>query len=83
MGCLSSNENSIPPRIHNLARLVKLTYLDSEIPTDLLDILHELNPLNIATRYPDQEFELMEDCDYSSELLDNTRRLFEWIKTKL
>ncbi|MCK4259286.1 MAG: HEPN domain-containing protein [Halanaerobiales bacterium] len=55
------------------------------MPIDLLNILHELNPLNIATRYPDQEFELMEDFDYdySAELLNKTRRLFKWIKTNL
>src|SRR5690554_7005701 len=48
----------MPPRIHNLARLVKLTKLDNEISEELLNIIHELNPLNIAIRYPDQELEV-------------------------
>src|SRR5690554_21071 len=75
----------MPPRIHNLARLVKLTKMDNEISEELLNIIHELNPLNIATRYPDQELEVLKDLDYnySSELLDKTRRLFIWLETKL
>lgn len=77
--------NKVPPRVHNLARLLKLTELHNEIPKDLLEILHELNPLNIATRYPDQELEIVKDLDYeySSKLLEDTRRLFKWLKTKL
>ncbi|AZO94882.1 HEPN domain-containing protein [Iocasia frigidifontis] len=75
----------MPPRIHNLARLVKLTKLDNEISEELLNIIHELNPLNIATRYPDQELEVLKNLDYkySSELLGKTRRLFKWLETKL
>lgn len=75
----------VPPRIHNLARLLKLIELDEEISEELLNIIHELNPLNIATRYPDQELDVMKDLDhkYSSELLDKTRRLFKWLETKL
>lgn len=74
-----------PPRIHNLARLLKLTGLDDGISDDYLNIIHELNPLNIATRYPDQELEILKDLDYeyTSELLDKTRRLFNWLLTKL
>lgn len=84
-GVFVSRTNTMPPRIHNLARLIQLSNLESEIPSDMLDIVNELNPLNIATRYPDQELELLNDFDfeYSTELLEKTRRLFEWIKTKL
>lgn len=84
-GVFVSRTNTVPPRIHNLARLIQLSNLESEIPSDMLDIVNELNPLNIATRYPDQELELLNDFgyEYSTELLEKTRRLFEWIKTKL
>ena len=77
--------NKVPPKIHNLARLVTLVELDSDIPVDMIDIINELNPLNIATRYPDQELELLKEIDYdhSSDLLKKTRRLFKWIETKL
>lgn len=81
----SSKIKEVPPRIHNLARLLKLINIDNEIPDDLLEIIHELNPLNIATRYPDQELDILKDMDfkYSSNLLNNTRRLFKWLITKL
>ncbi|SDC42309.1 MULTISPECIES: HEPN domain-containing protein [unclassified Candidatus Frackibacter] len=84
-GIYTDKFNKVPPKIHNLARLLKLTNLDEDIPKDLLDILNELNPLNIITRYPDQELEIMKelDYDYCSTLLKNTRRLFKWLKIKL
>ncbi len=77
--------NEAPPRIHNLARLLEIIELDKNIPEDLLDFLLTLNPLNIATRYPDYKFELINeiDHDYAAELISETRRLFEWLKAKL
>ncbi len=83
-GIYSDKFNQLPPRIHNLARLLKLVELGNDIPKDLLEILNELNPLNIAAIYPDQQLEIIKelDFDYSSKLLENTRRLFKWLKTK-
>jgi len=74
----------MPPRIHNLARLIKLTELQEEISLEYLELIQELNPLNIASRYPDQELEILVDLnfDYSKKLLERTGRLFQWLKTK-
>ena len=74
----------MPPRIHNLARLIKLTELQEEISFEHLELIHELNPLNIASRYPDQELEILGDLsfDYSKKLLERTRGLFQWLKIK-
>ena len=82
-GIYSNKFNSVPPRIHNLARL--LVDLDKEIPVDLLDFLNDLNPLNIATRYPDEGLDLIIDIDldFATALLNNGRRLFSWLKSKL
>ena len=84
-GIHSDKLNQLPPRIHNLARLLKLVELGNDIPKDLLEILNELNPLNVAARYPDQQLDIIKelDFDYSSKLLENTRRLFKWLETKL
>ena len=84
-GIYSDKFNQLPPRIHNLARLLKLVEIENDLPKDLLEILNELNPLNIAARYPDQQLDIIKelDFDYSSKLLENTRRLFKWLKTKL
>lgn len=84
-GIYSDKFNKFPPRMHILARLLKLVEIGNDIPKDLLEILNELNPLNIVARYPDQQIDIIKelDFDYSSKLLENTRRLFEWLKTKL
>ncbi len=81
----SKKYNEVPPRIHNLARLLKLNNLGDEIPADLLEVLHQLNPLNIASRYPDEELDILKELthEYTSEILDNTRRLFQWLTTKI
>jgi HEPN domain-containing protein len=83
--CIYSDKfNQLPPRIHNLARLLKLVKLENDIPENLLEILNELNPLNIATRYPDQQLDIIKELDFyhSSKLFENTRRLFKWLETK-
>jgi len=66
--------NEMPPRIHNLARLIKLTELQEEISLEHLELIQELNPLNIVSRYPDQELEILGDLnfDYSKSLLERT-----------
>ncbi len=84
-GIYSNKFNSIPPRIHNLAKLLKYADLDREIPVELVEFLNTLSPLNIAARYPDADLDLMEDidCEYATSLLKNCRRLFEWLENKL
>lgn len=81
----AEEHNAVPPRIHNLARLLKLTDLSKEIPADLLEVIHQLSPLNIASRYPDEDLDIMKDLTqgYTSEILENTRRLFKWLTTKI
>jgi HEPN domain-containing protein len=75
----------VPPRTHNLARLLEIVGLDQSIPPDHLEIILTLNPLNIATRYPDYKLDLLNEIDhaYSAKLLSETRRLLKWIKAKL
>lgn len=81
----SKKSNEVPPRIHNLARLLNLVDLGDEIPSDLLEVIHQLNPLNITSRYPDEELDILHDLtpEYTEEVLGNTRRLFQWLTAKL
>jgi len=84
-GIYSKKFNKIPPKIHNIARILKLVELDDDIPNDFIELINELNPLNIVTRYPDQELDIIKNLDfkYSSKLLERTRRLFQWFEQKL
>ncbi len=84
-GIYVARKNETPPRIHNLARLLEIVGLDSNIPQDLLDFMLALNPLNLATRYPDYKLELLKEIDnvYSEKLIFDTGRLLTWLKTKL
>lgn len=84
-GIYVANIKETPPRIHNLASLLEIVGLDQCIPSDLLDFILGLNPLNIATRYPDYKLELIKEIDqaYSAKLVSETRRLLEWLKTKI
>ena len=84
-GIYTNKFNSVPPRTHNLARLLKLAGLEDEVSPDLLEYLNLLNPLNIATRYPDQELDIIKEIDlnYATTLLNNCRRLFKCLKNKL
>src|SRR6056297_838092 len=63
-GIYSKKFNEISPKIHNLARLLKMIKLENEIPNNYVELINELNPLNIATRYPDQELDIINNLDY-------------------
>lgn len=81
----AQNNNEVPPKIHNLARLLKLVELEDDIPHDLFNVIHELNPLNVASRYPDEDLAILKELtpEYTREILNNTKELFEWLLTKM
>ena len=74
-----------PPYTHSLSYLAKKSELLSDIPENYLDFLDELEPLNIEARYPSHKEKLFkalnnDKCEY---LLNNTKSLQSWIKSKL
>jgi HEPN domain-containing protein len=83
-GIYVRQNNEVPPRIHNLGRLLKLVGLSDDIPEQFMNHILILNPLNISARYPDYKLELLKeiDQDYGKMLVTETGRLFEWLKTK-
>lgn len=75
----------LPPKTHNLLYLVSKTELKSLLSESQLDFIDELDPLNIASRYPENNFEFAQrlnhrDCEI---LYVKTGELLEWIKQKL
>ena len=74
-----------PPFTHNLTTLSEGTELDKEMSDDQLDIIATLMPMNIQARYPEYKDQLAkmltkENC---RNIIDETKKLQEWIKNKL
>ena len=63
----------IPPKIHNLLKLLKETNI--ELSKEDKEYLVKINEFNLEVRYPDQRFEFYKICDY-----DFTKKYFDKIK---
>ena len=80
-----STQPNDPPFTHNLTTLSEGTELDKEMSDDQLDIIATLMPMNIQARYPEYKDQLAkmltkENC---RNIIDETKKLQEWIKNKL
>ncbi len=74
-----------PEYTHALTRLLRSAELAGEIPDKLSDLIDVLEPLNVQARYPTHKEKLMRSLTHerSQQILDQTKELYEWIKTKL
>jgi HEPN domain-containing protein len=77
--------NSTPPYSHNLRYLLEETGIINETDRSFLNLIAELQPLNIETRYPTYKDNILKILTYEkcSQLINNTKRFLEWIKSKL
>ena len=69
----------IPPRIHNLVRLAELAALD--LPPGFLDTLAEVNPFNLAGRYPDALVAAPGRAD-AKALLSRAEEVGAWLQSR-
>jgi HEPN domain-containing protein len=70
---------AIPPRHHNLVRLLELAEIDT---TDSqLDVLAEMNAFNIEGRYPDALSSPPSQPE-AQEYLRRAQEVFEWLMTR-
>ena len=74
-----------PPYTHNLTRLSEGSGLDDQLSEEQLDLIETLIPMNIQARYPDYKEQLarMLTKDTCSNIINETEKLQQWIKTKL
>lgn len=74
------NTKDIPPRSHNLIRLLEI----SEIILDpkQTELLAELNPMNLEGRYPETYF-ILPGNDEVNKYLEKTEELLVWLKSQL
>jgi len=77
--------DSFPPKTHNLVYLAEVTRLFDEIDETKENLLYQLNPLNLETRYPEYREKISKSLtkEMLSELLYQTKEFQKWIKQKL
>jgi|SRR6056297_2805831 len=74
---------NLPPRTHNLVRLIQESSLTIDEETMLW--LDRVNDFHIETRYPDVKREFYKMCtkEFTNEHLSRIKETFEWLKSHL
>lgn len=81
----SKLNSELPPRSHSLSYLAKKGGFYSSLSESQKDFIDIIEPLNIEARYPSQKERLLrsltpEKCE---EIIESTKSLQKWIKSKL
>jgi len=81
----SAKKNETPPFVHNLSMISQKGEFYKEFSNEQKDFIDELEPLNIEARYPTQKDKIFQKLseDKCKNLIEKTRELHEWVKTKL
>lgn len=77
---VSLKTQDIPPRLHNLIRLVELAELDMQ--QIYMDTLAEMNAFNIEGRYPDT-LSTPPSQEEAVYYMDKTEKVFQWLINQL
>lgn len=80
-----AGHNAMPPKIHGLMKLAQLGKVYDAMNDEQKDLLDTLDPLNVATRYPEQKAKLasMLTVERCKTILGETDDLLCWIKQQL
>ncbi len=80
-----ANKDMFPPKIHGLMKLAQIGKVYDAMSDEYKDMLDTLDPLNIATRYPEQIEKLtsMLSEDRCKSIFSETEELLCWIKQQL
>ena len=78
-------KNEIVPFSHSLSYIAKKGGFYEEFSEDQKDFIDQIEPLNIEARYPSYKKRLLKSLskEKCQEILINTKKLQEWIKSKL
>ncbi|MBU2553811.1 MAG: HEPN domain-containing protein [Bacteroidetes bacterium] len=78
-------KNDVAPYSHSLSYLAKKGDFYELFSEEQRDFIDQIEPLNIETRYPSHKESLFRSLtnDKCTDILDNTKRIQEWIKEKL
>jgi len=80
---VQNNDNKVPPKIHNLYRLLELSLVESD-ESQKLNLL-EVNKFNIEARYPKykQEFYKLCTLEYATANHNKIKEMFKWLNHQL
>ena len=77
---VTKRTEDIPPRIHNLVRLVEIAGLKLELEEE--NFLREFGVYQMEGRYPDSE-QISPDLNAAREEISRAREMLKWLKTQL
>lgn len=80
-GIVAERSKEMPPRVHNLVRLVEAAGL--ECTEEQVDFMRRLSSYYIQTRYPEEIMDLARGvgAETAAETLRRTEELFGWLES--
>jgi HEPN domain-containing protein len=80
---IKSTENIIPPKIHNLSRLVDLSNLSPDIEIERFLVM--ANKFHIEGRYPEFKTEFYKTCtkEYAESNFIKIKEVYQWLKSQI
>ena len=75
------NDNSVPPKTHNLLKLAEKSFL--ELTDEKRIFFDEVNSFNLEARYPDYKNEFHKKCDreFAGNYLAKIKEEYSWLKS--
>lgn len=82
---ISKDEAATPPKIHHLPKLATIAAIFDLMAEEQQDFLHELNPLNIESRYPSYKEDVTTTLndEVCKGIIRRTEVLLCWIEQQL
>ena len=70
-----THQDDIPPRIHNIVRLLEQS--DIDLGNETMDFLESFNKFQLSGRYPDYQNQIFNMCtkEFTSEQLDKAKEV--------
>ncbi|MCK4619111.1 MAG: HEPN domain-containing protein [Desulfobacterales bacterium] len=77
------NTGKLPPRIHDLVRMVDMAKIEFE--EDTLEFMDAVNTFNISTRYPDEKLKFYKMCtrEFTEENFNRIKEIYKCLLQKI
>ena len=77
------NTGELPPRIHDLVRMVDMANIEFE--EDTLEFMDAVNTFNISTRYPDEKLKFYKMCtrEFTEENFCRIKEIYKCLQQKI